>query len=250
MRARPCVSTTIASEEPVSFIINPHRFGGGAASLLTGVIAFWKLEEASGTRVDEVGSNDLTDNNTVTQTTGKIGNAAQFTAANSETLSIADNADLSFANTDDFTFSCWVYLDSTGGSQQLITKRTSNLTGTNLEYMLRTDAGVPTFYYGYGAGSFDSVASSTTLSTSTWYFILFWHDQTANTINVSVDNGSPNTATKLGTIADQGNTFYLGGTTSEFLNGRLDAVGLWGRLLTSGEKAALYNSGNGLEHPF
>ena len=36
---------------------------------------FWELlEEASGTRVDAHGANDLTDNNTVLQGTGKVGN--------------------------------------------------------------------------------------------------------------------------------------------------------------------------------
>ena len=64
-------------------------------TLPTNLIAYWKLDEASGTRNDSKGANHLTDNNTVTQAVGKVGNAAQFTLANSEYLSIADNADLS-----------------------------------------------------------------------------------------------------------------------------------------------------------
>ena len=84
-------------------------------------IAFWKLGEASGTRVDSIGSNDLTDNNTVTQAAGKIGNCAQFTAANSEYLSIADNAALSTGDID-FSIVFWVYFDSTPSFADVIAK--------------------------------------------------------------------------------------------------------------------------------
>lgn len=61
----------------------PYRRTRGAVSpLLTSLIAHWKLDEASGTRNDSHGTNHLTDNNTVTTATAKLGtNAAQFTAA-------------------------------------------------------------------------------------------------------------------------------------------------------------------------
>jgi hypothetical protein len=42
------------------------------ATLLTGLISFWPLTETSGTRVDVHGSNDLTDNNTVTGNPGVV----------------------------------------------------------------------------------------------------------------------------------------------------------------------------------
>ena len=51
-------------------------------TLPTNLIAYWKLGEASGTRSDSKGSNNLTDNNTVTSAAGKWGTAGQFTAAN------------------------------------------------------------------------------------------------------------------------------------------------------------------------
>lgn len=82
-------------------------------TLLDGLVSYWKLEEANGARVDSVvaSGNDLTDNNTVTQAVGVLGNAAQFTAANSESLSHADNASLGTGDID-FTVASWVYFDS------------------------------------------------------------------------------------------------------------------------------------------
>ena len=47
-----------------------------ASSLLTSLISYWKLDETSGTRVDVVSGNDLTDNNTV----GVDGKSAKFIA--------------------------------------------------------------------------------------------------------------------------------------------------------------------------
>ncbi len=50
-------------------------------------VAHWPLDETSGTRADSVGSNDLTDNNTVLSATGMFGNAADFEATSNEWLS-------------------------------------------------------------------------------------------------------------------------------------------------------------------
>ena len=42
-------------------------------ALTDSIVAYWKLEEASGSRADVVGGNTLTDNNTVTGNPGKLG---------------------------------------------------------------------------------------------------------------------------------------------------------------------------------
>ena len=82
---------------------------------------YWKLEEASGTRVDATGrGNDLADNNTVGQTTGKVGSAAQFVAIDYEYLSHADHSDLSSGDID-FSVVAWVNLSSKG-PRTIVTK--------------------------------------------------------------------------------------------------------------------------------
>lgn len=55
------------------------------------LLACYDFEEVSGTRYDQVGSNDLTDNNTVGYGSGIIGNAASFALENAEYLSAASN---------------------------------------------------------------------------------------------------------------------------------------------------------------
>ncbi len=51
-------------------------FNHAHAALTDNLSAYWKLDEASGTRVDSAGSNDLTSNNSVGQAVGKLGNAS------------------------------------------------------------------------------------------------------------------------------------------------------------------------------
>ena len=113
-------------------IINPYRYGGGAytGTLLNGLVSWWDLDEASGTRFDSHTANDvndLTDNNTVTQATGKVGNAAQFTAANLEHLSKSSASNLG-ADDRDFTWAQWIYLDSLAG--QVFARNCTNATST------------------------------------------------------------------------------------------------------------------------
>jgi hypothetical protein len=64
-------------------------------ALTDNLIAFWGLEEASGTRNDAHGSNHLIDNNTVGSATGRVGTCANFDRFTDEHLSIVDNAALS-----------------------------------------------------------------------------------------------------------------------------------------------------------
>src|SRR5258708_7847472 len=57
------------------------------AAITDNLVSFWKLDEASGTRTDSVGSNNLTSNNSVGQSVGKVSNAAHFTATSNQYLS-------------------------------------------------------------------------------------------------------------------------------------------------------------------
>src|SRR3989338_9836212 len=162
-------------------------------SLGTSLNAFWKLDEASGTRSDSVGSNNLTDNNTVTQGTGKVGNAAQFTAANSESLSITDNTALSTGDID-FTIAAWVYLDSVSSTRGIVDKRSADAAGSN-DYSLRYNQLIDRFaFYVNGVDDTSKAVADNfgSPSISTWYFIVAWYTATDNTLHIQVNNGAEN----------------------------------------------------------
>ncbi len=228
----------------------------GPSTLLTGLIAFWKLEEASGTRVDEVGSNDLTDNATVTGAVGKVGNAAQFTNATSEFLSIADNTDLSTGNIS-FTIAGWVWLDNKTGQQGIVSKWLEG--SANREYLIDYLGG-GTDRFRFGVSSDGAGGGTTTVvqadnhgspSTGVWVFFACWHDSVADTISIQINNGMIDSSATSAGVFDSVAPVQFGATdTAVFLDGRMDAVGFWKKVLTADEKTEFFNGDIGLEHPF
>jgi hypothetical protein len=220
-------------------------------TLTTSLIAYWKLDEASSTRLDTFGSNHLTDNNTVTQAVGKKGSAAQFTNANDEYLSRADNAALSVGDID-FTFACWVYLDSKTTDRMIISKGEAG--GATLEYVLRYKFSTDNFQFtgssdGAGSGTpaagvFSSSAGSPSIGT--WYFVAAWHDSVANTMNIQVNNGTVDSVSFTAGFFNGANEFRIGNhlnNPSNAMDGRIDEVGFWKKVLTAQERTDLYNGG-------
>lgn len=220
--------------------------------LLTGLVAYWKLDEASGNRADSVGANTLTDNNTVTSTTGKVGSAADFEVDNSESLSISDNAVLSMGNID-FTLAGWVMLDTKTAIRAVIAKYTT--VGNQREYMVRYESATDRFVFRVSADGVNNTAVSAdnlgSPSTDAWYFIVAWHDAAADTINIQVNNGAANSTAHATGVLDGTSVFYLGSREgTDFFDGLIDETGLWKRALTAAERAYLYNGGAGRTYPF
>lgn len=223
-----------------------------ASPLLTGLVSYWKLEEASGTRFDAHGTNHLTDNNTVTQATGRVGNAAQFTGSNLEFLSIADNSSLSMGAGARFTLAAWVYLTSKGDTRNIIAKRAGV---GDLEYYMRYNLASDRFNLEVSPDGFTPVTSvdanaSGSPALNTWYFVVAGYD--GSQLLIQVNNGTVNTQPYNSDVYDGGSLFQLGAWSgaNELWDGRIDEAGLWKRWLTAGERTQLYNGGAGLTYPF
>ena len=219
---------------------------GGLSPLLTDLVSHWSLEEASGTRADDYSTNNLTDNNTVTMQTGKVGNAAEFTAANSESLSIADNAALSV--TGSMSVAAWVYLASKPTVGTIVCKGDLEA-AASIEYALSYASGTDRFRFTAGNGtSFVTVTASNfgAPSLDTWYYVVGWHE-TGVGLSISVNNGTANTASHLVGIQNGAGAFRIGadGVGARYWNGRIDQPLVAKRLWTADERTFLYNAGSG-----
>ena len=134
------------------------------------------MDETSGSRADSKGSNNLTDNNTVTYAPGRLANAGQFASANNKYLSSVDNSDLSTGDID-FTLAAWVNLDTTDYNP-IVTKATS---GTNREYRLTYNIlsnSRFTFEINNSSGTQVGIVHANNFgapSTGNWYYVLAWH---------------------------------------------------------------------------
>lgn len=224
--------------------------GGGktafSPSSLPGLISWWKLEEASGQRSDSFGTNHLTDNNTVTQAAGKVGNAAQFTAANSEYLNIADNAALSVGDID-FTIACGAYLDSVGSDRAFFQKvgNPANDREYALGYQKQSDRFI--IFVSNGGTVWDKSQTADTLgvpSLATWYWVVAWHDASANTLNIQVNNGTVDSVSYSSGVRDGTGPLNVGSYNNgagAFMNGRVDEILFAKAVWTAAERTNLYN---------
>ena len=228
---------------------NKSAAGGGSSTLNTGLTAYWKLDENSGTRVDS-GSNgqDLTDNNTVLFGTGKISNAADFEYDNDEYLNRADSATLSLSTDTDFTLALWFKSEGEAAFQgDLISKCTDN-GNEAAEYRVLAYDSLGNIGFIVGNGSTGAaLTSGTAPSSGTWYFVVAWHSSTDNKLYLQINNGTPAEAAWSGGTQDSGSAFVMGArayNTGFAYDGLIDEVGFWKRVLTSDERTELYNSGN------
>lgn len=232
-------------------LLNPYALGA-ASTLNNNLIAVWELEETSGTRNDSKGSNHLTDNNTVLSATGKIGTAADFEVTNSEYLSITDNTDLSTGDID-FTLAFWVQLESKSANMFFPTKQAG---AGSREFNTQYNSTADRFRFGVsndGTATVNVDANALgSPSTATWYFIVVWHDATANTINIQVNDGTVNSTSHTTGVFNSTAAFTIGATAvpASYHDGLIDNVYFWKRVLTTDERTALYNSGNGKDYPF
>jgi hypothetical protein len=229
--------------------IQVAQSGSVASPLITDLVAYWKLDDL--TWLDSVGSVNLSNNGSVTVGVPKLGaGSAEFNGTNY--LSVNNNSSLQTGNID-FTLACWINPVSVSGTKGILSKFD---TGTDQrEYQLFTSGTSVQFVVSSQgvAGFIDNVATPTsTISLDTWSFVVAWHDATAQTINIQVDNGTTYSASHSGGVFVGTSPFQVGTAVTDnlFWIGRIDEVALWKRLLTVAEISDLYNSGSGLSYPF
>lgn len=222
------------------------------SSLTTSLISYWKLDESSNTRFDERNIANLTDFDGVLSISGIRGQAANFVLANSQSLyySISNAFGISNQN---FSFALWLYLNTFGGvDQNIFVKRD----GSNLEFDLiysNATNGLVFRVSTDGANYPETVFATSfgTLTTATWYNIVCWQN-TLSHIGISV-NRSVNTANFTNNVVFGTAGLCVSGVLSsgspilatQGVDGRVDEIGFWKKMLTAQERQDLYGNGSG-----
>mgnify|MGYP001580415787 CR=1 FL=1 len=225
-------------------------------ALTDSLISYWPLDEASGNALDAHGANELTETGgTIASATGKVGNARDFEAGDTESFQHADNADLSTGNID-FTFAAWVNAESLADFPVISHKGWGGSGIREWVLYYDTSAGRLTFSV---SDDGDSTAGTVqadnfgALSTGTWYHVVWWHDSVNNQLGIAVNAGTPNTFSYSAGLGDRAGTFEIGASSvdqSLYWGGLFDEVGFWKRVLTSDERTDLYNSGAGRAYSY
>lgn len=219
-------------------------------ALSTNLVAYYALDESSGNAIDSLGSNDLTDNNTVGSGTGKVSGARHFTKASSQYFNHADNATLSVGDID-WSIIAWFNQDSTG--RMMIASKDTGSSGEWYLYINNSNLAVFEVYGASGFASGTSLQASTqgVLSTATWYMAAAVHDSINNQLLLSINAGTQDTAAHTAGILDGTGDFRIANDSfAEPFDGLIDEVGIWKRTLSTTEISDLYNSGSGRNYAY
>lgn len=232
-------------------------------ALTDNLVAYWKLDETSGTRSDSHGTNHLTDNNTVGSATGKINNGADFEDTNNEYLSIVDASQSGLDPVQDgsMSFSWWMQPESHPTNAYIFNKLTSQAGPYRI--ILVGNSGSEYILFGWHNAANTGVNRRQTANDIApigemhhWVVTMdfsqgaaglkMYKDGTLLTTSVTNDDG--------GEAAGNGEKFTIGcanadGSPTAFFDGIIDEVGIWnGKILSQAEVTSLYNGGAGLAY--
>lgn len=224
--------------------------------LTDNLIVYCTLNEASGTRSDSHGSNSLSETGSVGSGTGNLNGSATFNGSIANYLSHTDNADLSTGDID-FTVQIGVKLNATLSTYYVLAhKGWAGASNSNREWVIWYDSNADRFVFsveGSGGVVTSNYANNFGApSAGVWYLIHAWHDSVNNQTGISVNAGTPNTASHSAGVNDGILDLVLGASVSQTLslNGELDEFGFWKRVLSSQDRTDLHNGGAWLPYPF
>jgi len=216
-------------------------------TLLTGLLDFWKLDEAAGDAVG-INANVLTNFNIVVYGAGKINNCADFGLTNPN-KSLNLNSVFGMTYVSSRSMSVWVNVNNIPGPGDFtfavtdITFATNPGNYTSITYRRSGGALRLYCYTGY---------YNVTLTPGTWYHIVITWDHGSNISKLYLNGILRITSTSF--TADYSaftNQLSVGNArTTIYASIKADEFGLWNKILTIDEVLDLYNNGSGISHPF
>ena len=218
------------------------------STLVNNLVSYWPLNEQSGTRYDAVGSNDLTDNNTVGFAAGKSGNAASFVNANNESLSLTGGN----FDSPDYSISFW-HKPSTVGSTYSFLVTLGDAWNAQIglvAYRYEDD-----LYVGSGkdGSGFQAATALQALTDDAWHHVVIWFDSSDSKAKMQINGGSVLETAALDGPRFNATKFRISqepAGTGFAIDGEMDEVAIWSRVLTEDERAELYALGAGKFYPF
>lgn len=217
-------------------------------TLTTNLISYYKCEDAT----DFYGSNNLTNNNSVTFPAGKVNNGASGGTSNTnKSLSLNSNLGISGGAC---SISVWVKLltEITAGRYVFVTVSDAT-TGTGYDVIYYYNAGSQFvgFYRFKQNVSNDGPTSSGALGTTNWNHFVTTYDGTnvrgylnGTQVGVATAASGNGSGQSSQTILIAGN--QASGTGPEdFASAIVDEVGIWSKKLSTQEITDLYNGGSG-----
>jgi hypothetical protein len=214
------------------------------------LVAYWPLDEESGTRYDATDAHlDLTDPTGVGYEAGKLGNAAKFIAANNQRL-VAPYTSLP----DGLTYSAWIKLTSANSVAVYDGDAANNIIGNSTGYV----------YNGWGVhngklrycvyySGWEFLDGATDVNDGNWHHVAVTHNKDTGDMILYVDRVQDGTMNRpyppfpdFDTI---GGGYGNGGGVGDEFDGDLDEVLAFNRVLPPAEISKLSPAGEVLAYP-
>jgi hypothetical protein len=199
--------------------------------------------------------NNLTSNNSVLSTTGRIRNGRQLVRANSEWLSVT-SADLALGEPA-WTMAFWFYVPTAATNSHFIiaAKDESGSRQMAINYNLSAAAANTTnaltwTYYTTGGSGLN--AGVTGVSRDQWHLVTMTHAANSNTIQCALDTTSTASLTRSsGFFSTFSSGFSIGRRNfsgfHEYSDASVDEFAVWSRALSNAELDTIYASGAGID---
>lgn len=241
----------------VGTFVPGHQYASSAPSstLLDSLVSYWKLDEESGTRYDSVGTNHLTDNNTVGFVAGVNGNAASFVAANGESFSRQTiPMDLSTG----MTYAAWTRRNQ-ATQPNMISNGAPAWFGGSGSFGISTQGIGPPYVYVVFANETNYTGANDTITDELWHLVVVWYDPDTKLASIQIDGRAPVVAgtALVGAhpVINSAGLMKINSATTwaeagDATQQEQDEVAIWSRVLTADERAELYAAGAGKFYPF
>lgn len=227
----------------------PILLSGSASSSLSSV-ASWSMDEASGTRIDNPGTADLTVSGTVGSASGLLSNAASISNAANNYLTTAHQSAIAGGNRD-YTISTWfkpTSLGAGGNVSKIVAKRDG--AGGNADYEIAVSQNQ---FYARVSGN--TIGSGTLASdpTGSWHHAALVVDHTNSSGKIYFDGIVQGGSASLGSMTDNGYALCFGGypgaSATETFNGLIDQSDSFSAALNAAQILSLFNSGTPVGYP-
>lgn len=241
-------------------MLSSNKVITAGTELLVGLIAYWKLEEASGTRYDSHGSYDLTDENGIDNGVGVKGDCAVSNSAYDDHKALTIFPSPYNSVTASWSLSFWIATNG-GDAPQMF----PNAWGNCCLFTIPTIGGDQVlrgqiWKDGQAGGDDGTDISKSGIYTGGFVHVSITHHLPTKTVRVyynGVEEHIITYTTSLNSVSGTGNNdentvlSMFGGDlfgTNYAGPGKLDEVGIWGRAITAAEVSALYNGGSGITY--
>jgi len=232
---------------PTIYGVKIEEWATWEADINVGLLAYWQFNISAN---DSHFSNDGTSHG-ATLTTGdggKIGEAYAYDGINDD-VSVPQTTNLSQGLGDaNASFTGWVYLEDNLDNPMIMEYRKN--AGGYVTFTVSIASATGKLQYIDDGDGREVCTSSGVVPTQEWVFLSIRKDKSSQKIYLGVNNTETECAGDSGSSTGTGYPIFFGRSSwdSQYLEGKIDEVGIWSRLITTEELDFLYNNYTGLTY--